>query len=256
MADQQAAAATGHPAPTGNQPEPAEPARYRRICPAAGLLGLGLYAAGSLTAGLPRPGASVSTVITHLAADRSAVLAGTLLMFLALPFLLLFLGYFWNLLIRAEGPPGILALSAAGAWLLLFAIVAIGIIPFTAVAWHGAAGTPPAIVRLASDMSNLSLYSLSAPAAAASVLAPSAVIWRTGVLPRWLVWLGLAEVTVNGIELAGLMASNGTDAGGYAAGSGPLLWIIWAAAVCASALAAGPGPARSHPWPRRRVRGS
>jgi hypothetical protein len=83
------------------------------------------------------------------------------------------------------------------------------------------------------------LYALSAPAAAASVLAPSAIIWRTRVLPRWLAVLGLAEVAVNVIELAGLMTARGGDAAGYAAGIGPLLWTLWAAVLCASALAVG-----------------
>jgi hypothetical protein len=66
---------------------------------------------------------------------------------------------------------------------------------------------------------------------------PSAVIWRTRVLPRWLALFGLAEVAVNVGELAGLMAARGSDAAGYAAGIGPLLWTLWAVALCGSALA-------------------
>ncbi len=88
-------------------------------------------------------------------------------------------------------------------------------------------------------MATLSLYALSAPATAVSVLAPSAVIWRTRVLPRWLALFGLVEVAVNVVELAGLMAARGGDATGYAAGIGPLLWTLWAVALCGCALAAG-----------------
>ncbi len=62
---------------------PAQPATYRRTGPIA----LACYTAGSLTAALPGPGATTGTVITHLTAHRSGVLAGTMLMFLALPFL-------------------------------------------------------------------------------------------------------------------------------------------------------------------------
>ena len=239
MTDQRIAIDTNAAAPVSRPTEPPPSARYRRAGPAAGLAGLVLFAGGSLLAGLPGPNTRVATVITHLTADRGAVLAGILLMFLALPGLLMFLGYLRNLLAGAEGPPAVLAATAAAAWLLLFAVIGIGLVPLVAVAWRGTAGLPPAVVRLCADMATLSLYALSAPAAAVSVLAPSAVIWRTRVLPRWLALFGLVEVAVNVVELAGLMAARGSDAAGYAAGIGPLLWTLWAAALCGSALAAG-----------------
>jgi len=239
MTDQRTSIDIDAAAPVSSPSEQPPPARYRRAGPAAGLAGLVLFAAGSLLAGLPGPNARVATVITRLTADRGSVLAGILLMFLALPGLLVFLGYLRNLLARAEGPPAVLAATAAAAWLLLFAVIGIGLLPLAAVAWRGTAGLPPAVVRLCADMATLSLYALSAPAAAVSVLAPSAVIWRTRVLPRWLALFGLAEVVVNVVELAGLMAAKGTDAAGYAAGIGPLLWTLWAVALCGSALAAG-----------------
>lgn len=226
----------------GSAPGRVQPARGRRGGPLAGLLGLACYAAGSLIAGLPGPGTPARTMIAHLAAVRASVLAGTLLMFLALPLLLGFLGYFVSLLARAEGSPPLFAIWAAGAWLMLLAIIAAGLIPLVAVAWSGAAGLPPAVVRIAFDTSNLSLYALSAPVAAASVLAPSVVIWRSRVLPRWLVWLGVVEVAVNAVELAGLFASKGADTAGYAAGAGPLLWIVWAGAISVAALTAQPRP--------------
>jgi hypothetical protein len=67
-----------------------------------------------------------------------------------------------------------------------------------------------------------------------SIGAPSVVIWRTGVLPRWLSVLGAAEIAVNVAELSGLASQHGSFAGGYAYGVGPLLWIAWlaAASVC------------------------
>lgn len=218
-------------------------ARGRRTGPAAGLLGLASFAVGSLIAGLPRPGSPTGLVLAHLTTSRSAVLGGTLLMFLSLPFLLAFLGYFVGLLARAEGSRPLAAAWTAGAWLMLFAVIAAGTIPLAAIAWHSsAAAPPPTLVRLAFDIYSLSLYALSAPIAAASVLAPSVVIWRTRLLPRWLVWLGLLEVGSNIIELAGMSATKGADAAGYAAGIGPLAWIIWAAAISGAALAARPAP--------------
>lgn len=221
----------------GTRPAPARSAGRCRTGPIAGLIGLACYTAGALTAALPGPGTATASVIAHLANHSSAVLAGTMLMVCALPFLLLFLGSLVTLLAEAEEPPRHFALLTAGAWLMLFAIIASGMIPVAAVAWRGGSSFTPAIVRLAVDASNLSLYSLSAPVAAASVLAPTIVIWRSRLLPRWLAWLALAEVAVNVAELAGLFARSGIDASGYAAGVGPLLWILWAAALCATLLA-------------------
>jgi hypothetical protein len=229
----------------GSKPYP----RYRRIGPVAGLAGLACYTAGSLTA-LPGPAAATTTVTARLAAGHGSVLAGVALMFLALPFLLVFLGFLAELLARAEGRPWLLTFLSAGAWLVLFVLIAAGLIPLAAVAWRGAAATPPGIVRLAIDIANLSQYALSAPVAAASELAPAIVIWRSRALPRWLAGLALLGVAASVAELAGLAATRGTDAGGYAAGAGPVLWVLWAAALAVTSLAAKPraaGPVTGAP---------
>lgn len=226
--------------PTRRTSGSAQIARYHHAGPIAGLLGLACYTAGSLVAALPTPTSTTQAMISHLATDRSKVLTGLALMFAALPFLLMFLGYLCDLLAQAEGHSRLLARLSAGSWLTLFVIIATGMIPVSAVAWQGASAVPPAIVRFAVEISNLSLYSLSSPVAAASVLAPAIVIWRSRALPRWLVWLGLIEVVGNIAELAGLFASSGTDAAGYGAGVGPVLWILWAAALSITALAARP----------------
>lgn len=191
-------------------------------------------------AAFPRPGSAASTVTAHLATGRGSVLGGLALMFLALPFLLVFLGFLINLLAEAEGCPWLLTYLSAAAWLALFMIVAAGVLPVAAVTWQGAAANSPDTVRLAIDMTNLSQYALSAPVAAASVLAPTIVIWRTRALPRWLAGLAVLEVAANAAELAGLSMSKGADAGGYAAGVGPLVWVLWAAALAVTALAVRP----------------
>ena len=66
-----------------------------------------------------------------------------------------------------------------------------------------------------------------------SIGAPCLAIWRTGVLPRWLCALGALEIVVNLVELLGLASRHGSFAGGYAAGVGPLLWVVWFAAASA-----------------------
>jgi hypothetical protein len=39
------------------------------------------------------------------------------------------------------------------------------------------------------------------------------------------------EITLNAVELAGLFSRAGADAGGYAEGLGPFVWLIWVASV-------------------------
>ena len=86
-------------------------------------------------------------------------------------------------------------------------------------------------MRLAYDVENLTLYALGAGAALVSVLAPTVVIWRTRVLPRWLVWLAAVAIFVDLTSLAGLASRHGVNAGGYAAGLGPFVWVVWVAAL-------------------------
>jgi hypothetical protein len=201
----------------------------------AGLIGVGLFVVGSLLAGSPpKPDASATEITAFLVAHRSALLTGTALILLAIPFLGCFVGVLTGVLRDAEGGRGTLARAAALGWTLQLAIVAIGIVAQTAVTWRGAAGLDPHLVHFAYDLGTLSLYTVSATAVALTVGATSVVIFRSGVLPRWLVAIGVVEVAVNLIELLGLSSRSGLNAGGYAAGVGPLLWSVWAAAVAVS----------------------
>lgn len=133
---------------------------------------------------------STQQIISHLSDHRDAELAGFLLAIVAVALLFWFLGYLRDVLDRAEGDRSALANVTLVSWVALLVIAVAGAVPLVAVAWRGAGKIDPGIVRLAFDASNLSLYSLSATAALLSVLAPIILIWRTKVLPRWLVGLG------------------------------------------------------------------
>jgi hypothetical protein len=197
---------------------------------AAGLLGAVLVVVAGLIAGAPpRPDDATAKVVHFLVDKRSAVLAGYLLALVGGSLLLWFVGRLRTVLADAGDPT--LANATVAAWVLLFAIVGIGFVLVGAVAWRGADRTPAALVRFAWDASTLALYSLSAAAALLSILAPIIVIGRTGVLPRWLVGLGLVEIAVNLAELGGLFARRGWDAGGLVVGLGPLVWSVWVAAA-------------------------
>ena len=108
------------------------------------------------------------------------------------------------------------------------------------IVWRGADSVDPGLVRLAFDAQNLSLYAVTATVALLSVLAPCVVIWRTGVLPRWLVALGAVEIAVNLVELAGMASRTGWNAAGFVFGLGPLVWMIWVAALSITMMMRAP----------------
>jgi hypothetical protein len=119
------------------------------------------------------------------------------------------------------------------AWVATVAIVAAGTLPAIAIIWRGAPGTDPVLARFAYDIQTLATYAITSTAALVSIGALCVAIWRTGVLPRWLSVLGAAEIAVNVAELSGLSSPHGALVGGYAFGTGPLLWIVWFAAASA-----------------------
>jgi hypothetical protein len=208
-----------------------------RLGAGAGAAGAVVYVASAFTAGSPlRPDASVSKIVAHLSDKRGALLAGVLLAVLGVGMLLWFLSYLRAFLAQLEGGRAPLAGVTMASWVTLLVIVVAGATPLAAVIWRGARGVNPQIASFAFDVSNLSLYSLSAPAAALSVLAPMVVIWRSGALSRWLVVLGAIEIVVNVAELAGLFVRTGSDAAGYVWGVGPFVWVVWVAAVSVTML--------------------
>ena len=214
---------------------PVEPVRRLtgfapRVGPVTGAVGAVIYAISAFTAGSPlKPDASRQTVIDHFSDKRGAVLAGYLLAALGVALLVWFLGYLHKLVRNNEGAGGVLATITLASWVSLLVIVVAGAVPLIAVVWRGAKQVSPGLLGLAFDASNLSLYSISAPVAAVSVLAPIIVIWRSRCLTRWLVALGVVEIVVNGIEIAGIFERTGFNAGGYVGGTGPFLWVLWVA---------------------------
>ncbi len=198
----------------------------------AGLIAVVLFVAGSLLSGTaPRPGATTGEVTRFLVQHRSALLLGTVLILLSVPFFGCFVGLLAGMLRDAEGGRAPLAGAATVGWILLLAIVSIGVLVQAALTWRGADRADALTVRFVYDVSSLSLYAVSAMAVALAVGATSFIVFRTRIVPRWIAVLGLAEVVVNVVELSGLANRRGLNAGGYGAGVGPLLWAVWVAAL-------------------------
>ncbi len=188
----------------------------------AGLVGVVLFVTGSLLAGsAPKPDASAADITAFVVQQRSSLLIGTALVLASIPFFGCFVGLLSGVLHDADGGRCTLARAATLGWTLQLSVVAIGILSDTALTWRGASGTDPHLVQFGYDLGTLSLYAVSAMAVALAVGATSVVIFRTGVLPRWLVALGAVEVVVNVVELAGLASRGGVNAGWIRRGRRP-----------------------------------
>ena len=220
----------------GAHPErPAGRAGLGRAGALTGLAGAALYLAGALLPGsAPKPDAATSQPIAFFAARHGSLLTGFSLELIALALLLCFLGYLHTVIAHADHPSSsALATSMVAAWVTTVAIAAAGTLPAIAIIWRGTPSADPGLARFAYDIQTLATCAITSTAALVSIGAPSVVIWRTGVLPRWLSVLGAAEIAVNIAELSSLSSRHGAFAGGYAFGAGPLLWIVWFAAASA-----------------------
>jgi hypothetical protein len=238
--------------PSADQELPPDRPGLSRAGALTGLAGAVLYLAGALLPGsTPKPDAPTSQLIAFFAARQGALLAGFSLELAAVGLLLCFLGYLHTVIAHARyRSSGALATSMVAAWVATVAITAAGTLPAIAIIWHGTPSADPALARFAYDIQTLATYAITSTTALVSIGAPSLVIWRARVLPRWLSVLGAAEIAVNVAELFGLSSRHGPLAGGYAFGAGPLLWVVWfaAAGTCmALKTPAQPGPQPSDP---------
>ena len=220
---------------------------WSRFGASAGLVGALIYVVGAFVAGNPpKPDDSKASIVAHFQDKRTAVLLGMALTVVALAFLMWFVGYLRALLAEAEASIGDrgapLATVTLIAFLALFALAGAGGVLLTVVVWRGAGSINPNLVRLAFDAQNLSLYAVTSTAALLSVLAPTVVIARTGVLPRWLIVLGGVEIAVNVIEITGFLIRSGWNTAGYAAGAGPLVWAVWLGAISITMMMRTPAP--------------
>lgn len=198
------------------------------LLPLSGVIGAALFLVGSFLPGLPpAPDASAAEVVSFLVDHRSLILLGTAITLLSVPFFGVFVGSIRSAMADRQGSGATLTTAAVFGWTLLVATVSVGLLTLSAITWRGADRFDASTVQFGYDTSTLALYALSAPAAALAVGAASVAIIRTRLLPTWIAVLGFAEVGVNLIELLGLTARTGIDAGGYAAGIGPLLWSAW-----------------------------
>jgi hypothetical protein len=204
-------------------------AKWNRLAAAAGILGIVLLVVGFAAGGaLPKPDDGSDKIVKYLTDHRGGLLFSAFALTLATPFVLWFFGSLRGLLFEAEGGRGALATTFIVSVVILLTVFSVGVLILTTLAWRGPDGLDGPQLRLLYGMVVLASTSATSMASAASVAAPSLLIWRTGVLPRWIAGIGVLVILANVVELVGVFSRTGGNAGGSGAGMAAVpLWIIF-----------------------------
>ncbi len=228
-------------ASSAGAPRAGADAPISRLAALTGLAGAVVYVVGVLLPGtVPKPDATGSSIGAFFVDKRDALLTGFALQVIAVGLLLWFVGQLYHVLLGTGPAQRALATTMLAAFIATIALVAAGIVPSIAIIWSGSPGPGPQVAKFAYAIMTISTYAATSTVVAVSILAPSVIIWRTQVLPRWLCLLAAVEIALNAVELLGLASRHGVLAGGYAGGIGPFVYIVWfaAASIC-MALRAG-----------------
>jgi hypothetical protein len=176
-----------------------------RWSPISGIVFVVLYViAGVIFMDAPAPSATDDEILSYYtdSGNQRSFAIAFLLTTIAAPFFLWFLGSLGGRLRQAEGEPG---------WLSRIALVsgaAFGAVAFVGAALQqfvpDAANNDPDVYSLDPDIARLltnAAYTLNpelaVPLAAPLVLAASLVFLRTGLLPRWVGWVGVGVTLVS-----------------------------------------------------------
>jgi len=160
-------------------------AALRRSAPIAGLTFAALYLIGGYTLAKGAPGfAAESDAILTYFTDRSASInVGALLNFVSAPFWFIFLGTIYSAIKDKEGASGHLAATALASGAAAAAVSIVGALCASIGAIRGADGTLDAGAAVVYfDASTALLYTGTAVAAAAFLLAVAAASIRYGVI--------------------------------------------------------------------------
>ena len=204
-------------------------ARWNRMAAAAGIVGLVLVIVGFAAPGsLPKADDTGAQLTKFLVDKRGALLLSSFMLSLGTPFLLWFLGSLRGLLAQVEGGRGALATTFIVGVVLLLAVFSVGTLVLTTLAWRGPVGLSDAELRFLYGAVVVASTSATAMASAVSVGAPALLIWRSGVLPKWIAGVGVLVILANIGELIGVFSRTGGNAGGSGAGMAAVpLWIIF-----------------------------
>ena len=147
----------------------------------------------------------------------AAHVAGGVLELIGVLALIVFAATLWSVLRRADSEDGIASATAFGAGLIAVAVKLASFPAAFAAIWRQKQGINPQLAAALVDMNNVSfvlMWTLFAVMLAAS----ATVIFRSGVLPRWLGWLG-------GVTAAILIVS--APAAAHVPPLGVMLAFVW-----------------------------
>jgi hypothetical protein len=169
-----------------------------RWAPLAGILFVVLMVTGTFfVADIPSADAPDQVIADYLAdsANHMRNIMGTYIWMVGALAFLLFLTRLRSDLRRAEGGTGALSNLTFGAGVAFAAVWMVSAVTFAAVAYavgfRDAPVSDPDLVRVLLPMGLLILLLGGGFSGLLVILSASAVIFRTGVFPRWLAWLGI-----------------------------------------------------------------
>lgn len=175
----------------------------------------------------PQSSDSADMIIAFFRIHRFVFLLALYLQGLSIAPLFIFAAKLRNVLHRAEGGTGFFAGISFAASVATGAL-ALAIGPFWAVLAYNQTTFDgnPAVVHALFDLGNVGYNLISFPSAL-FVATASFVMIRTGVMARWLGWVGLL-VALSQLISAGSLAQNGVFApGGVIILIGFLLFVLW-----------------------------
>lgn len=202
--------------------------RYARYGAATGIVSVILIIVAFLVQ--PKPpssDASPAEVLNYVVDHHDALHVIQLLFAAALFFFVWFIGALRSLLANAEGGHARLATTAYGAGLISIGILIVSLALGATAALHPA-DNGAELTRALTDASAMVL-AVCAPAVAVFFVANGLSILRSGYLPAWLGWLGLATALFNALGIGAVFTDHGVFAADGVLGFllGFLLFLLW-----------------------------
>jgi len=203
---------------------------YERVAAATGVVAVVAFLIGFLAPGVPPLGSDPASKVQSFFVDkRTAILIGTLLVWVGTIFLLWFVGALRTHLRRHENDGGRLSALAFGGGVALMATILLGSFITAGLAYNVARTASPQIVKAFYDVGSVALL-LTGPPSVVLLGAASLAILRRGALPVWLAWFGLAAAVIDLAAIAPVFSTSGiaspTGPAGFIAFGVSMLWLV------------------------------
>jgi len=144
---------------------------------------------------LPASRAKIETWLASQNVTPAHVAAGVVEL-IGILTLIVFAATLWSVLRRADSEDGIASATAFGAGLVAAAVKLASFPAAFAAVWRQHQGINPQLAAALIDMNNVS-FVLMWTLFAVMLAAAATVIFRSGVLPRWLGWLGAVSAAIS-----------------------------------------------------------